>query len=106
MRILQNSDPGFHLALNKSVTYNELAEVVFNCIDRASNLIQLFKPNGNAIKGHVDRKLEDFILPSTGRKRYVPKLYYRRLNILIYLSLRKEDTSNARRWTKVKKEIL
>ena len=38
------ADPGFHVVLNQKMTYNEVAEVVANCIDSEPNLIQFFKP--------------------------------------------------------------
>ena len=38
------ADPGFHLILNQKNTYNEVAEIVANCLDTEPQLLQFFKP--------------------------------------------------------------
>jgi len=83
------ADPGFHVVLNQKMTYNEVAEVVANCIDSEPNLIQFFKPQshrdiaGYAIKSHFEGTLKDLFMSYGQRTKSPKKLFYLRLNIAI-----------------------
>ena len=83
------SDPGFNVNLNQKMTYNEVAEIVAECLQTEPNLIQFFKPQshrdiaGYAIKSHFEGTLKDLFMSYGQRAKIPKKLFYLKLNIAI-----------------------
>lgn len=83
------ADPGFHVVLNQKMTYNEVSEVVANCIDTEPSLIQFFKPQshrdiaGYAIKSHFEGTLKDLFISYGQRTKSPKKLFYLKVQIYI-----------------------